>query len=159
MSGTKGREISIALFTDLMKAISGPRGLAAAEAVTDLMKAKKREISNAVAGATVDLVEAMIRGDVDPEFLRHLGEFVRDTFDGKYFHTPKERRARDEKTFLLLHDECCGKRGMTKAEFVRKVARMNELEPRTRQRGINGTDVKNLYRCLNDLLKKRRSKT
>jgi hypothetical protein len=110
----------------------------------------------------VNIVDSIKKGEVDPEVVTERLASIRNVLaDSGFFPptTPKARKLRTRDNFLLLYDEYCGKRGLSKAEFVRQIIKGNKMEvPKGERRGINGTNFNNVYRCLNEFLKERRSK-
>jgi hypothetical protein len=115
-------------------------------------------LNGMVIPGAVEVMEAVKRGDIDPTIIRRtVDDFIRDMF-GVKFTTPAARMALEKRAAVFLYKEYCGKRGFSKAEFVRHIIKMNETVPKAQQRGIRSTNYKNVYRELSRLLQKERGK-
>jgi hypothetical protein len=114
-----------------------------------------------LAGAqTVNVIDSILKGELDPEAVKNTTASLRNVLaDFSPPATPQAQKSRTKHQILVLYDEYCGKRGMTKAEFVRHIIKLNKMTAlKGDRRGISGTNFNNVYRCLNEFLKERRSK-
>jgi hypothetical protein len=107
-------------------------------------KTAENALSNAV-----DMMEATVRGEIEPELLRAAHQRAADALG-----VMSDNRALDHRATLLMYKEY-RKRGVTKAEFVRRLIKFNILTvPKAQRKGICGTNFNNVYRELGRLLRK-----
>jgi hypothetical protein len=85
-------------------------------------------------------------------------QLIHGVVAAKYLPTGARYVARQEFAVLGLYKERGD--GVSKAEFVRRLIELNKTTvPEEKQRGISGTNFKNVYRELNRLLDKDGGKT
>jgi hypothetical protein len=105
----------------------------------------------------VEAMDAILAGKVDPLKLRKTVEITSRALG--FRHSAGQKKSLDKQTVALLYKEYCGKQGISKAEFARRIIKLNELTvPKAEQRGIAGTDFNNVYRELSRLLEQEDNK-
>jgi hypothetical protein len=98
-----------------------------------------------------ETMEAILSGEIDPVQLRKAAEVA----SAAVGMSPAIKTAFDKHTVALLYKQYRDKYGISKAEFVRRVIKLNELTvPKAQRKGINSTNFKNVYRELGRLLEK-----
>jgi hypothetical protein len=95
----------------------------------------------------VEAMESILRSEFTPEQLAAAGLTTSSS------KSPSAQVMENKRQTLLLYREYC-KLGVNKAEFVRRLIRVNKiLVPKTQRKGIRGTEFKNVYRELDRLLR------
>jgi hypothetical protein len=105
----------------------------------------------------VEAVEAILRGELDPVKLRKASEIASRALG--FRQSAGQNKSLDKQIVALLYNEYRDKYSISKAEFARRIVKLNAMTvPKAEQRGINGTNFNNVYRELSRLLEQEDNK-